>query len=236
MIVNYLGTKINYSIVGNGRIPIVFLHGWGGSQESFLFICKYLKFDYRAMFIDFPPFGKSKEPKKAFTIFDYANIVKKLIVKENFNNSVIVGHSFGGRVAIILASSGYARSLILTASAGIKPKRNLKYYFRVYSYKVKKLFNKNANGGSKDYKKLSSVMKKTFINVVNEYLEPYAKKITCPTILFWGKKDKDTPLYMAKKLKKLIKDSALLINKNSGHFCYLQDLSKFVAIINYMGV
>lgn len=235
MILNYLGFNVNYEIIGNGSVPIVFLHGWGGSAESFLFICKYLNFDYKALFVDFPPFGKSDEPNKVLTIYDYANIVEQILIKENFTNCIMVGHSFGGRVALILSSRGLAKKLILTSSAGMKPRRKIKYYFKVFKYKLLKRLKIKARGGSRDYNLLSDMMKKTFINIVNENLENYALKVNIPTIIFWGKKDKETPYYMAKRLKKLIKHSELIAYKDAGHFCYLEKLLQFVAIINYLG-
>ena len=75
----------------------------------------------------------------------------------------------------------------------------------VLKHKFCKKFNIKHKSGSKDYLALSSKMKKTFVNIVSTYLEKYAIHICVPTILFWGKKDKETPFYMAKRLNKLIK-------------------------------
>ncbi len=235
MLYTYKDTKVYYEIKGDGNVPIVFLHGWGGSTKSFSFITQKLNFSHRAMFIDFPPFGKSDEPTAPFDMFDYANLVKEIIIKEGFENPILVGHSFGGRVAIILASMGIASKLILTSSAGMKPKRGIRYYFKVYKYKLCKKLGIVLNSGSSDYKNLSLVMKQTFINIVNTNLEQYASKINVPTILFWGEKDTETPLYMARKLKKLISDSEIISFKNSGHFAYIDNINTFVAIINKLG-
>ena len=228
----YKGINIYYKIVGKGKIPIVFLHGWGGNTNSFLYICKHLTMDFRALFIDFPPFGNSDEPTQTFDIFDYANMTREIITINNFENCNIVAHSFGGRVATILASEGIANKLILTASAGMKVKRSPKYYIKVYWHKLLKKIGITSNGGSADYKQLSTKMKKTFVNIVNTNLEKYAININVPTILFWGKNDKDTPFYMAKRLKKLIKNSEIVSYNNCGHFCYLEKHQNFVGVIN----
>ena len=95
-------------------------------------------------------------------------------------------------------------------------------------YKTIKTFNKNAVVGSKDYITLSAVMKKTFSNIVNEDLSYLAKNIKCKTLLVYGNKDKETPLYMAKKYNKLIKNSKLKIYKNCGHFAYIQNSEEFI--------
>ena len=63
-------------------------------------------------------------------------------------------------------------------------------------------------------------MKKTFLNIVNTNLEKYAININVPTILFWGLNDKETPFYMAKRLKRLVKDCeiiAVVQMRDDGH-------------------
>lgn len=232
MKIDFKTSSVNYEIIGNGTIDIVFLHGWGGEINSFKFICKYLKFSYRALFVDFPPFGKSSEMTSIWTIFDYSELVLDIMKKENFNKPIIVGHSFGGRIACVLACGGYASKLVLTDSAGLKPRRSIIYKCKVFFNKKKSKRGIKVKG-SKDYEVLSPIMKKTFVNIVNTFLEKYVIHINVPTLLFWGQKDKDTPLYMAKRFKKLIKGSQLVIIKKAGHFAYLQDINTFVSCINY---
>ena len=234
MYYEYKKTKVYYEIIGSGNIPIVFLHGWGGSVDSFKFVLSGLKFSYKAVLIDFPPFGKSGEVICNFNIFDYSNIVKNILQINDIKKPIIVGHSFGGRVAILLASENLARSLILTSSAGMKPKRTVKYHYRVLKHKILKRLKIKHNSGSADYLALKPNMKKTFSNIVSTFLEKYAINIDVPTILFWGEKDKDTPFYMAKRLKKLIKDCEIISFKNCGHFCYLEKREVFIAVINKM--
>lgn len=231
MIINFKTCDVNYEIVGSGECELVFLHGWGGEIDSFKFICKYLKNEYRALFIDFPPFGKSTEMQKPWTIFDYAELVLEIMRKEKFKKPIIIGHSFGGRVASILASGGYAQKLMLVDSAGLKPKRTLNYHLKRLNNKIRTKLGKKTKG-SADFEALSPIMKKTFVNIVNTFLEKYVININIPTIIFWGQKDKETPLYMAKRFKRLIKNSELVIIKNAGHFAYLQDLNTFVNVLN----
>lgn len=232
MTINFKTSDINYEIVGTGKCDLVFLHGWGGNIDSFKFVCKYLKFDYRALFIDFPPFGKSTEMQTSWTIFDYAEVVLEIMKKENIKQPIIIGHSFGGRVASVLSAGGYASKLMLIDSAGLKPKRSLKYHFKRLNNKIRAKLGKKTKG-STDYEALSPIMKKTFVNIVNTFLEKYVINILVPTIIIWGQKDKETPLYMAKRFKSLIKNSELIIIKNAGHFSYLQDINTLINVINY---
>ena len=66
-------------------------------------------------------------------------------------------------------------------------------------------------------------MRKTFINIVNEDLRKYYKKINAETLIIWGEKDNDTPLKDGKYLNKIIKNSSLIIYKNRTHFSYLEE-------------
>lgn len=231
MIHKYKDIQINYKLIGTGKTQIVFLHGWGGNIDSFEWVSKYLS-DTTALFIDFPPFGKSQEPLEPFTIFDYAELTLQIMRECNFDKPIVVGHSFGGRVGILLACGNYVSKLFLTASAGLKPKRSLKYYFKVAKNKFCKKFGVGKPTGSKDYNALSPIMKKTFSNIVTTFLEKYAINIQVPTLLFWGRRDKETPVYMAKCLKKLIKPSHLVLVKG-GHFAYIEQANTFVQVLKY---
>lgn len=224
--------QINYEVVGDGATCLVFLHGWGGEIDSFKFICKFLNCDYKALFVDFPPFGKSTQMNTPWTIFDYAEAVLQIMRLENIERPIIVGHSFGGRVACVLTCGGYAKKLVLVDSAGLKPKRSVWYYIKKAKNNIKRKLGCKKIVGSKDYNALSPIMKKTFVNIVNTFLEKYVINISVPTLLFWGKKDKETPFYMAKRFKKLIAGSELVVVKQGGHFSYLDDLNTFVRTLN----
>ena len=123
----------------------------------------------------------------------------------------------------ITAADPTVSGLVLIDSAGILPRRGVRYFAKVAAYKIaKNLRLKRRPKGSEDYARLSGVMKKTFVNVVNESSEKDARSIVVPTLLLWGTEDKDTPLYMCKKLKKLIAGSECVLLSGCGHFSYLK--------------
>ena len=223
----YKNTKVCYELFGEGSV-VLYLHGWGGNLQSFMPIANQMK--NKNLLIDFPPFGNSEEPKEIFTIYDYANIVDLILKANNIKEFSIVCHSFGARVAICLncLNKYDITKLVITGGAGIKPKNNIKKFFRKIKYKIKKFFNKNAKIGSKDYQNLSPIMKKTFSNIIQKDLSGELKNIKAQTLLIYGNKDKETPIYMAKKFNKLICNSKLYIYKNRGHFAYLQNINQFV--------
>ena len=86
--------------------------------------------------------------------------------------------------------------LILTGSAGLKPKRSMGYYIKVYLYKLlKKILPKKLlkGFGSKEYRSLSGVMKESYLKIVNTHQDGEVSKIKNQTYLIYGSKDKSTP-------------------------------------------
>lgn len=235
MIHNFKDINIYYETYGTGKEYVVFLHGWGGSTKSFsMFYDKMLK-DKTIINLDFPPFGNSEEPKESFTIETYAKLLKSLVDKLNIKKFSIICHSFGGRVAICFANSynEYVDKMIFVDVAGIKPRFSIKKEIKIFTYKIKKKLRLCTKGyGSNDYQKLSDNMKKTFVNIVNFDQKKQCRNIDCPVLILWGKDDKDTPLYMAKKINKLIKNSGLVVFENSGHFSHYDNFYQFTKIVD----
>lgn len=219
---------------------VLLLHGWGGNLNSFRFLEKYLiEKDFSVLTIDFPGFGGSDLPTEDFCMMDYYKIVSELVAEEQLQKISIVSHSFGGRVAILFSAlePEKVNKVVLCDSAGIKPKFSLKKKCKILKYKIaKKLKNIGLikrdliNYGSEDYKALPESMKPVFSRIINTDLTKYLIDITAPTLVIWGKNDKDTPFYMAKELNKGIRDSAI-VTLDGGHFCYLQNADKFKLII-----
>ncbi len=232
------GTNVNYIILGSGDSYVVFLHGWGGSTESFKYVAENLKLNKKCLIVDFPPFGKSTEPKTVWGIEEYARALKEVLDKEKIEKFDIISHSFGGRVAIYFLSvyTDMVEKLVLIDSAGLRPKKSFAKHVKVAFYKFAKYFGFYFNFGSSDYNALSSQMKKCFVKIVNRNLKNEAKAIKIPTLLIYGEKDKDTPVYMGKRFNKLIKNSKLVILKNAGHFSYLDNFYEVKPLIeNFIG-
>jgi pimeloyl-ACP methyl ester carboxylesterase len=211
---------------------VIFLHGWGGSISSFLFAAKRISRNYRVTLFDFAGFGETPEPSFAYSVSDYAADVLKLMDTLNIKSAVLVGHSFGGRVAMELAAKFPSKvdALVLVDSAGIKPKRKPKYYIKVFIHKLLKKLGLKGLRGSSDYSILTPVMKQSFIKVVNYDQSHLLPLIRQQTALFWGDGDKETPFYMAKKLKNGIRNSELFMLRG-GHFAYAEDSARFIIVL-----
>ncbi len=241
------GLNINYIQEGEGY-DIILLHGWGCSIETMIPILNILKDSARITVLDLPGFGESDKPKQPINSYEYTEIVNEFIEKIGIKTANILGHSHGGRIGIILSSKypEKVNKLVLIDSAGIIPKRSLKYYFKVYSFKLlKKIYlklNKNDKRklqkfykkyGSEDYKNSEGIMRQTMVKVINDNLEPLLEKIKAPTLLIWGEEDDSTPLYMAKIMEKKIKDSGLVLIEKGGHYSYIDDMPKFKGALKY---
>lgn len=239
--------NINYITQGTGQAVLV-LHGWGASIETVMPIVNVLKNNMKVYAIDLPGFGKSDLPNDVFGSFHYADIVKVFIDKMGIEKLSLVGHSYGGKLCIILSARfpEIVKKQVLIDSSGLIPKRTLKYHIKVKSFKIMKkvyklLFFWQDEGekleklykkfGSDDYQNTSGIMRKIFVRVVNENLKPLLKDIQAPTLLVWGDKDEATPLYMAKIMEKEIKGSGLVVFEGAGHYSYLDEFNKFKRVL-----
>ncbi|HBK02397.1 MAG TPA: hypothetical protein DDY77_05155 [Clostridiales bacterium] len=214
------------TVVGEGE-SLLFLPGFLCGKEIFEKQITYFSRYYKVIAPSLPGFGGSKTDGE-MTIGDYAEKVSSLIEEYSDGKVNIVAHSFGARVVLKMLPDERIGKIVITGGAGLKPKRKLSYYFKILKHKIKRKLGLDVtNDGSADYKLLPDEMKKTFVNVVNEHLDYKLKEIDNNTLLLWGEKDTETPLYMAERFKKGLKSSELVTLKNAGHFVFLDCPSTF---------
>lgn len=230
--VRYRGTDVYGKGCAQGGRAVVLLHGWGASAAAMDGAYRYLAAHGRSVYaLDFPGFGASDFPPETWGVYEYADCVQYVLSVLDIRRPVLVGHSFGGRVSLILGARGVAEKLVLADAAGLKPKPSLKKRWAQRRYKAAKRKGKACKyAGSPDYAALSPAMKKVFVRIVNTHLDGLLPKIQVPTLLFWGREDKDTPPYMAKRMHKKIKDSGLVM-VNAGHFAYAERSDVFNAAV-----
>lgn len=250
----YQGSKVYYEylqcsedVKTDKRKSLLFLHGWGCNSKTFQGLVEPFKQKYNLYLIDLPGFGKSTEPLFAYTLDDYAELLKYFMKLLELKEVILIAHSFGGRVAIRYLSKNKNANpvlkLILIASAGLKKKVNISKHLKVFKYKFKKTWYKITknyleynylikNSGSSDYQNASIMMKKIMKQVIKENLKNDLRKIACPVLLIWGNKDLETPLYQAVMMKKLLKQSELITFDEAGHFVYLDEQEAVQQIIH----
>lgn len=246
--------NINYKIIGDGNIPIILLHGWGVDSDKYISTAKYLSQmanrKWQIVIPDLPGFGKSDNPQSDWGVDEYTEFVEKFLQCINSKGSpwIIIGHSFGGRIAIKFAAkySEKINTLILTGAAGIKHKPNLKqkifYLFAkigkiIFSLPLMKRLEKSAQkllyraACENDYYSAKGVMKDSFKKVIHEDLIDCLEEIKTPTLLVWGRNDHSTPLEDAYIMKEKIVNSQLEIIDGANHSLPYQFPEKFAKII-----
>lgn len=217
---------------------IVLLHGWGQNIEMMDMLGHPFENEYRIIVLDLPGFGMSKEPNTPWNVGDYTNFLHNMLDKLNVDNPILIGHSFGGRIAIMYSSLYKCKKVVLLSSP-FRPVKNSKVSFKTKIYKfVKKVKvlkplqeSLAKKWGSSDYNNASIINKGTLVKVINEDLTSYAKKITCPVLLIYGDCDIDVPLEEGKTLERLIPDAGLVVYENLDHYAYLKNLNKTINIL-----
>ncbi len=236
MKININNVNVNYIQYGEGK-DVLLLHGWGQNIQMMKPIGDNLCSNHRITIIDFPGFGESDEPSTPWTIDDYSLLIENLVKALNIRKPIVMGHSFGGRVAIRFSANNPIEKLVLFGSPCIRENKKLPLSTRILK-KLKTLPGMDKLGeemkkyiGSRDYKAASPIMRQTLVNVINEDLSSYARKIEEPTLLIWGEADTEAPVDDARELEKIMIDAALIILPGT-HYAYLENLGQVINILN----
>lgn len=223
----------NYQIFGEKSQKLLILPGWQRNTIEWQNCAQTLADRYQVILLDLPGFGITQKPKTDWDIFHYAEFVKHFLEKIRIKNSIIIGHSFGGRIGIILASHGdLVDKLILVDSAGIE-RKNWLLKLKVVLAKIlkpiipKKIVSKLLRG---DYAE-SGEMKEIFKKVINHDLVDLLSKIRIPAVIIWGEFDRILPITYAKILHTQIKNSKLRIIWGAAHDPHLEKPAQFVEIL-----
>ena len=245
------GVNMHYELYGEGGKRVVLLHGWGCSGEMMRSVGQHLAKDMTVLAVDFPAHGESSNPPEPWGVPEFAACLKELLTRLDFLPCSVIAHSFGGRVVIELASADAVLfdRIILTGAAGIRKQADEKSSRKSSAYKRLKGLVEFARKcrifgslpdkwqealiqkyGSKDYAALSPEMRRTFVKVVNYDQSAKLSAIRNSTLLLWGDKDTETPLWMGQQMEKEIPDSALVVLEGGTHFAYLEHAARFNAI------
>ena len=227
--------KVSYNQYGEGK-NIVLLHGWGQNKEMMDLLGKKLD-GYKITSIDLPGFGKSDEPKKLMTVYDYVHFLHKLIENLKLKDISLIGHSFGARLSLVYASIYKVDKVISLAGPIYKSEvdktlkvRFLKFLGKIPFLKIIKEWFKNFIGSS-DYKNSSEIMRQVLISTINTSVEEDMLKVKIPTLLIWGTKDDAVDVEDERKVVEKMHDAALIEFDGLNHYAYLENLTQVVNII-----
>lgn len=218
---------------------LVLLHGWGRSLGALRPLGELLSTSCRVLLVDLPGFGLSPLPPEAsnqgggWGTFEYSERIKRFLQHSGISSCILVGHSFGGRISVQLASRypEMIAGVVLIGSHGLKRKRTPVDELRLRAIRLLGSAAKRLDGafgtrlfahyfaprfGSADYK-AAGELRKTLVKTVNEDLTNEASQIKAPTLLLWGEKDEQTPLDLAYSFHALIPHSELHTFPHKGH-------------------
>ncbi len=220
---------------------ILILHGWGSCAKKWHEVKEILTArGLKVIVPDLPGFGENPAPTNPWAVDDYVEWVKKF--SQDFAPFFLLGHSFGGRLAVQFAAKYPEKilGLILSGAPAIKKEAAVKNFtvkilskfsFIPFYQFFRKIFYKYLLKKT-DYILLQGAMKETFKKIVSEDLSSYLPQIKAKTLLLWGDEDDYVPVKLAYLIKEKIPDSKLIIFpevKHSPHLEIPEKLSEILA-------
>jgi len=229
-ILNVQGLQVSYKTAGEGPAVLI-LHGWGSSSASWQSVQVGLSQQgYEVIIPDLPGFGKSAEPRSPWGIEKYRVFVEEFVNALGLKEFYLLGHSFGGGLALAYTAKNPERvkKLFLVAAA-IRREKSLRKHILRTAAKIGKffsflpfyaLFRKAVYKyiiRTSDYPYQKGIMKDIYLKVIGQDLFPLLSEVKVPTVILWGEKDDVVSVEDAYFIKKHIKDSQLALFPEGDH-------------------
>ena len=195
---------------GEGPPQVLALHGWARRGSDFAASLQGFSF----IALDLPGFGATPAPTTAIGAAGYARAIEP-VLGEFPDRVVLVGHSFGGRVAVHLAVNrpDRVKGLILTGvPLLLRPtKRKSPATFRVARWAARlglipasTMERLRRRYGSADYRAAEGIMRQILVTAVNESYEEQLAQLALPVELLWGADDAEVPVGVAERAAALL--------------------------------
>lgn len=204
---------------------LVFLHGWGLTRDSLRGIGILFQHTFRVHLIDLPGFGEAKTALAEWGTSQYADLVERYLATHVSGSVILVGHSFGGRVALRLAArrSPNLAGVVLLGVPGLPNRQWTRARLRRTGIRLlRRLLTlaKPLTGdgpltwhtqryGSRDYL-AAGPLRGVLVRTVNEDLTESARQSTCPFLLIYGSDDTETPPWLGSAYHALMPHRATL--------------------------
>lgn len=225
MLATFSGGRLFGDRTGSEPADVLALHGWRRDRSDFLAVADGLD----AVALDLPGFGASPAPDRAMGAAGYAVLVAP-VFDELAEQVVIVGHSFGGRVACHLAVEHPDRvqGLVLTGvpllhrtdrSTG-QPSwqfRLMRWAHRRGIVSDDRMEELRRRRGSADYQAATGVMRDVLVTVVNEEYGELLPRIDVPVELVWARRDDAAPLEVAERAAEMFPEARLTVLDGPQH-------------------
>ncbi len=208
--------------VGKGEPRVLALHGWNRSGADFGRILEGTD----ALAIHLPGFGTTPVPPAEWGSVEYADHLAEALAGSG--PFVVVGHSFGGRVAVRLAvrHPELVTSLVVTGAPLVRatpPPRPSPLLTAVKRLHAAHLLPRSVvdrvrrNRGSDDYRAAEGVMRGVFVRVVGEDYREDLAALRVPVRMVWGELDDSAPLAGARLAAEIVDGCRLDVVPGEGH-------------------
>lgn len=250
--VNVNNIDISYDDLGEGLIPIVFLHGFPFDRTMWQEQLDFLKSTHRVIAYDIRGFGKSIDEESHLSMDLFANDLILFIEKLDLEKVILCGLSMGGYIALNAMKRFPSRfeALILSDTQCIADSYDAKVnrYKNISDIKefgasnfnegfIKKVFHESTITNKPELvEQLRNVVFSNSQHIISQGLLALAERsescsfledISIPTLIICGREDVVTPLMESKFMNKNIKGSVLHVISNAGHVSNLEEPIKF---------
>jgi pimeloyl-ACP methyl ester carboxylesterase len=207
-----------------GAGAVLALHGWGRSRRDFAGILRATG----GLALDLPGFGVTPPPAQVMGAAGYAALVEPALDALG-GPVVVVGHSFGGRVAVHLALrrpetvgalvlAGTPLIRLDTARRAMAARyRALRLGRRLHLVSEEAMERARQRHGSADYRSASGVMREVLVRVIHESYQDQLRALSCPVDLVWGAEDREVPPAVAEAAIELLPRGTLTVLDGVGH-------------------
>jgi pimeloyl-ACP methyl ester carboxylesterase len=222
---------------GDGPARVVALHGWRRTHADFAGVLGPTAPGgaLAAVAPDLPGFGATPPPPEAWGSADYARLVARLVDTEAAGNPVVVlGHSFGGRVGVMLAAErpDLVAGLVLTGAPVAPrpgPRRRPPARYRLVRTlrhlglaSEARLERARQRYGSADYRASDGVVRQVLVRLLTEDYEPALRSLRCPVEMVWGDDDVEAPPAVAEAVRRIVPSATLTLCPGAGHLTPLR--------------
>lgn len=252
--VTVFGQKMHYYEAGNGPETVVLIHGMGGNGSNWATTIAALSPKYRVIAPDLIGFGKSDKPQIGYRPATFVDFLDKFLTEVKVDKAHIVGHSLGGWVSTLYATTypNRVNKLVLMDAAGLLPGKDydpaqlqlLQATTRSQIRELLKMILANPtpflNDPAVDFvltTRLSANDGYTVSQLVEsvkrgeDFTDSKLGAVKAPTLIVWGKQDMLLKVADAEKLNKGIAGSQLVVIDGAGHGPNVEKPAEFHAAL-----
>lgn len=236
--------RCSYEMIGSGP-DVLLLHGWGQSRAFWANLQPHLARRFTLHVIDLPGFGLSDEPPVTWGVAEYADFVHALVGTLGIGPPIVIGHSFGGKVAACYAARYPVRKLVLYSASGL-PTHDLRkimhgYLVQIFQhvapntiYRLHSVIFKPSGyrNESAITRARSRRMLAVYLRIYRANIEATVGAITADALLVYGRRDTIVPLDVGMRLARLMSRAELVILERAGHFAHFEEPERFLQVLD----